>query len=72
MTTTNLKTIETLEAFLEGTQLTAFAVLGSKTERYNFVRKTLIKFDYMSLSKKDKGVVIRYLIKMTGYRVNNR
>jgi hypothetical protein len=67
MTTTNLKTIEALEAFLEGNQLTAFAVLGSKTQRYDFVRKTLVKFGYMSLPKKDKGVVIRYLIKMTDY-----
>ena len=67
MTTTNLKTIEALEAFLEGNQLAAFAVPGNKTQRYDFVRKTLVKFGYMSLSKKDKGVVIRYLIKMTGY-----
>lgn len=34
MTTTNLKTIDTLEVFIDGTQLAAFAVLGSKTERY--------------------------------------
>jgi len=67
MTTTNLKTIEALEAFLEGNQLAAFAVLGNKTQRYDFVRKTLVKFSYMSLPKKDKGVVIRYLVKMTGY-----
>jgi len=67
MTTTNLKTIEALQAFLDGNQLAAFAVLGSKTERYDFVRKTLIKFSYISLPRKDKGVVIRYLIKMTGY-----
>jgi len=67
MTTTNLKTIEALEAFLDGNQLAAFAVLGNKTERYDFVRKTLIKFGYISLPRKDKGVVIRYLIKMTGY-----
>jgi transposase InsO family protein len=67
MTTTNLKTIEALEAFLEGNQLVAFAVLGSKTQRYDFIRKMLIKFGYMSLPKKAKGIVIRYLIKMTGY-----
>ena len=43
MTTKNLKTIEALETCIDGTQLAAFAVLGSKTERYDFVRKTLIK-----------------------------
>ena len=67
MTTTNLKTIESLEAFLDGNQLAAFAVLGNKTQRYDFVRKSLVKFGYLSLPKKDKGIVIRYLIKMTGY-----
>jgi hypothetical protein len=67
MTTTNLKTVEALQAFLEGNQLAAFTVLGTKSEHYDFVRKTLVKFNYMSLPKKDKGIVIRYLIKMTGY-----
>jgi len=67
MTTTNLKTIEALQAFLDGNQLAAFAVLGSKDERYDFIRKTLVKFSYIILPKKDKGVVIQYLIKMTGY-----
>jgi len=58
MTTTNLKTIEALEAFLEGNQPVTFAVLGCKTQRYDFIRKTLVKFGYMSLPKKDKGTVI--------------
>jgi len=63
----NLKTVESLEAFLQGNQQVAFTVLGSKTERYNFVRKTLIKFSYMTLPKKNKGTVIRYLLKLTEY-----
>ena len=63
----NLKTIASLKAFLEGNQQVAFTVLGSKTERYNFVRKTLIRFSYITLSKKDKGIVIKYLLKMTEY-----
>jgi len=67
MATKDLKTIEALQAFLDGNQLTAFTVLDGKTQRYDFTRKTLVKFDYMTLPKKDKGVVIQYLIKMTGY-----
>lgn len=63
----NLKTITALEGFLQGNQLVAFSVLGNKTERYDFIRKTLVKFHYLTLPKKDKGIVIRYLIKMTGY-----
>jgi len=67
MTTKNLNTIEALELFLQGNQLVAFSVLGKKTERYIFIRKTLVKFRYITLSKKEKGVVIRYLIKLTDY-----
>ena len=67
MSTKSLKTIEELGAFLQGNQPVAFVVLGKKIERYNLIRKTLIKFRYMSLSKKDKGTVIQYLLKMTGY-----
>jgi hypothetical protein len=63
----NLDTIEALEEFLLGNQLVAFSVLGNKTERYSFIRKTLVKFDYITLPRKDKGIVIRYLIKMTEY-----
>lgn len=63
----NLDTIEALEAFLQGNQLVAFSVLGNKTERYHFIRRTLVRFDYITLPRKDKGIVIRYLIKMTEY-----
>ena len=51
----NLDAIEALEGFLQGNQAVAFSVLGNKPERYQFIRKTLVKFDYMTLSKKDKG-----------------
>jgi hypothetical protein len=63
----NLKTILALEEFLQGNHQVAFTVLGSKTERYNFIRKTLVKFSYITLPKKDKGIVIQYLLKMTEY-----
>jgi hypothetical protein len=54
----NLTIIEALESFLNGNQPVAFSVLGNKAERYEFVRKTLVKFRYPSLSKKDKGTVL--------------
>lgn len=63
----NLNTIDALKEFLQGSQLVAFSVLGNKTERYHFIRKTLVKFSYMTLSKKDKGIVRLYLLKMTEY-----
>ena len=36
MTIEDLKTIDELEAFLEGSQPIAFSVLGNKNERYWF------------------------------------
>lgn len=63
----NLKTIEALDEFLQGNHLVAFSVLGNKADRYSFIRKTLVKFGYKTLPKKDKGIVIRYLLKMTEY-----
>lgn len=63
----NLTTIEALESFIQGNQSVAFTVLGDKNERYQFIQKTIIKFCYLTLSKPDKGVVNRYLRKVTGY-----
>ena len=67
MKTSDLKTPKELEQFILGNQSVAFAVLGNKTERYDFIRKTLVKMRYTTLCKKEKGIVIRYLIKMTDY-----
>ena len=33
---------------------------------YEFIRRTLVRFNYPTLSKPDKGVIGRYLAKMTG------
>ena len=63
----NLATIESLDNFLKGNQIIAFRVLGNKLERYQFIRKTLIKFSYITCAKKDKSVVKRFLTKLTGY-----
>jgi len=54
----NLDTIEALEEFLLGNQLVAFSVLGNKTERYRCIRKTLVKFDYITLPRKDNSIEV--------------
>ena len=63
----NLTTIEDLDNFIQGNQTVAFTVLGNKQERYQFIQQSLIKFRYITLSKPDKGVVSRYIMKTTGY-----
>lgn len=63
----NLSTIESLENFLQGNQAIAYSVLGDKTERYQFIRQTLVKFSYTTCSKKDKGTINAFLRKISGY-----
>ena len=63
----DLRSIDQLRDFLEGTQDVAFTVVTNKDERYQWMQRTLIRFGYRQLSKADKGIVIRYLIKISGY-----
>lgn len=62
-----LKTIEQLSQFLEGTQPVIFQINAVKKERYDWMRHELVRFDYLQQGKMAKGLVIRYLIKVSGY-----
>jgi len=63
----NINTFEAIEKFLEGNQPVAFSVLGNKQERYTFIRKKLVQLSYLTASKREKGLLKRFLIKITGY-----
>ena len=63
----NLTTIKQMEAFLTGSQAIAFAVATNKDERYRFVEKILKHFAYRRLKRREKGVVIQFLMKVSGY-----
>ena len=67
MTLKQLTTIAAVEQFLAGTQEVAFSLATSKQERYRWVQKTLVKHQYLLLSKGDRGTITRYLMKVTGY-----
>jgi len=62
-----LTTIEQLSQFLDGTQSVIFKLDSVKKKRYQWMRHELVRFDYMRISKADKGIMKRYLIKVTGY-----
>ena len=62
-----LTTIAQLTGFLAGTQTVAFSVLGSKDECYRFFQTELVRWGYLKLPRSDKGVVTRYLMKISGY-----
>lgn len=62
-----LTTIDEMALFLDGSQRIAFAVAASKDERYRFVEKLLERFAYASLGRHEKGVMRRFLLKVSGY-----
>jgi transposase InsO family protein len=67
MNINDLKTIEQLEQFLTGTQSIAFLVASNKKDIYRDIQRTLVKFRYPTLNRGSKGVVVCFLIKITGY-----
>ena len=67
MNANELTTMDQVSAFLAGTQRVAFEVAGDKRSRYDWIRRTLVKFDYLRCSKADKGTLMGYLMKVSGY-----
>jgi hypothetical protein len=41
--------------------------IGYKKDRYKWIQPTLIRLDYDKLNRKDTGLIVRYLIKISGY-----
>jgi len=64
MNETKLQTLAQLQSFLAGTHDIALRV--PKSEYYGFMERVLKRFGYASLSRCDKGWVLRYLERMTG------
>lgn len=63
----DLTTVSQLEEFLAGTRKVAFCALGGKDDGYRWIQGELVRFRYLTLGKREKGVVIRYLMKVGGY-----
>ena len=62
----DIKTLPQVRAFLDATRAVEFS-LHTRSERYDFVRRTLIRLAYHALSKPDKGVVLSFLVHVSGY-----
>lgn len=65
MNDTKLNSSKAIKKFLAGTDKVNFEV--SKEERYKWIAGTLKRTNYFKLSKKDKGPVIEYMERVTGY-----
>lgn len=67
MNESQLKTVAQLSAFLAGTLEVKFHPISNDLERYGFIASVLGRFAYPQLGKADKGVLMRYLARTTGY-----
>ena len=63
--TERVRTLGQVRAFVEGSEAVDFT--GAERESvYEFVRRALVRLGYERLGKSDKGLVRRYLAKVTG------
>jgi len=63
----DLTTIDQLRDFLSGTQAVAFSVMADKQASYRWIQGELARFRYLRCPRQDKGVLLRYLMKVSGY-----
>jgi transposase InsO family protein/transposase len=61
-----LQTVEQVRQFLEGSEAVEFRGLTAK-EKYYWIEEVLIRFRYHRLKRAEKGVIRRYVQKVTGY-----
>lgn len=66
MNDTQLQTIEEVKIFLAGTASITFS-FQRRDDRYAWIESALVRLKYLGLTKKDKGVLRHYLMKVTGY-----
>ena len=64
-----LRSIAQLQEFLDATQEVSFTVApdGSDQHRYEHISRVLKRFAYRTLGKADRGVVLAYLRRTSGY-----
>ena len=66
MNDSQLDRIESLGSFLKSSGKVSFQG-KERVEVYAWIEETLIRFSYLTLKKKEKGTLKKYLKKMTGY-----
>ena len=67
MTLDKVNRIEQMRGFLAGTQSVVFTVAASKDERYRCIEQLLQRIGYARLKRQDKGIVMQFLMKISGY-----
>jgi hypothetical protein len=67
MNETRLDTIEQIEQFLSGSASVAFTASGDNADRYGHISRVLKRFDYPQRTKRERGILRRYLQHTSGY-----
>ena len=66
MNDNRIRTLEQVRQFLKGAADVKLEI-DSKAERYEWIENTLIRFRYLQLSKADKGLLLSFMEKVSGY-----
>ena len=61
-----IRSVEDVRAFLAGSTEMEFSITD-KDERYRWIEQTLRRFNYRTLRRAERGVVLRYLERVSGY-----
>lgn len=67
MNEAQIQTLEDVEQFLAGVTETSLVLQGNKDDVYAWIKRTLIRFRFLWLGKKQKGLVLRYIEQLSGY-----
>lgn len=60
-----LRTLDQVQAFLDGTVAVEFSLAGEA--RYEFIARTVRRFGYGRLQRRQKAIVLRFLERVSGY-----
>ena len=66
MNDSHIETLEQVRQFLDGAAVMKITI-PSKAECYRWIRGVLVRFQYRTLGKADKGLIRRYLQQISGY-----
>jgi len=66
MNDSHIETLEQVRQFLGGVAVMEITI-PSKTEGYRWIQGTLVRFQYLSLGKTDRGLIRHYLQQVSGY-----
>ena len=67
MNEAQVRTLEQVRQVLAGTQVMEFQAAAGDADRYAWIEAVLKRFDYPRLARADRGPVLAYLQRLSGY-----